>query len=102
MEKKLPEDSITPAKSTNSKKLFLPADFWSSVLATLDMKAQVIAEDYGYGKLNLTLIFHRGKVSEIYFTDEIRVKGILEKLEASHKSSPQTPSSSNNTGEPTP
>lgn len=87
MEKKS-EHTIVPLKTTNSKKLFLPVDFWSSILATLDMKAQTISEGYGYGKLGLTLIFHRGKVSEVYFTDEIRVKGILEKFESSQTETP--------------
>ena len=40
-------------------------------MATLDLNSQTLAETYGFGKISLTLVFHRGKVSEVYFNDEI-------------------------------
>ena len=61
--------------------LYLPMSFWSSILATLDMKIENLSRTYGFGQVNLSLIIHNGKVIEIYLTDEARIRGLLEKFE---------------------
>lgn len=61
--------------------LYLPAKFWSTVLASLDAKTEVLCEQVGFGEVTLTLKVHRGKITEVYFADEMRVRGLLEKIE---------------------
>ena len=61
--------------------LYLPMSFWSSILATLDMKIENLSKTYGFGQINLSLIVHNGKVSEIYLTDEVRIRGMVEKFQ---------------------
>ena len=61
--------------------LYLPMAFWSSMLATLDLKIENLSKTYGFGQINLSLIIHNGKVTEIYLTDEVRIRGLLEKYQ---------------------
>jgi hypothetical protein len=57
-----------------------PIEFWSEIVMHLDQKAKVISDDYGWGKINLTLIIQGGKVTQVVFNDEIRVSKLEEKL----------------------
>ena len=66
--------------TTNKSTLFLPIEFWSSIISTVDAKVQTLSEAYGFGTITITFVVHRGKVSEIYFDDRIRLKGMLEKI----------------------
>ena len=67
--------------SSDLSKLFLPVNFWSTILASLDSKVQALSESYGFGEVSLKLIIHRGKVTEIYFNDEVRIRGLVEQHE---------------------
>lgn len=60
-------------------KLYLPIEFWSEIMIHLDKKAEMLAQEYGYGRINLSLAIHEGKVKDVIFTDEIRIRGIVEK-----------------------
>lgn len=62
--------------------LYLPVNFWVFILSALDAKTQNLCEQGGFGEIRLTLKVHRGKVAEIYFTDEMRARGIIEGYEA--------------------
>lgn len=60
---------------------YLPISFLSSLATSLDSKVQALAETYGFGKVSVTLVIHRGKVSETYFNDEVRLRGLVEQYE---------------------
>lgn len=68
-----------------------PMSFWSEIVMHLDKKAQVISDDYGWGKINLTLIIQGGKVTQVVFNDEIRVSKLEEKLGTFQKIHEPTP-----------
>ena len=71
--------------SSDLSKLFLPVNFWSTILASLDSKVQALSESYGFGEVSLKLIIHRGKVTEIYFNDEVRIRGLVEQFDKPEK-----------------
>ena len=60
---------------------YLPDEFWKSLIATLDAKVEAISKIYGYGIIELKLVVHRGKVTDIYLRDEARIRGMIEKEE---------------------
>ena len=66
---------------SDPSKLYLPVNFWSTILASLDSIIQALSESYGFGEVSLKLIIHRGKVTEIYFNDEIRIRGLVEQFD---------------------
>ena len=82
MEKNLQSEKKTPMPES---KYYLPISFLSSIAASLDSKVQVLSETYGFGKVSVTLVIHRGKVSETYFNDEVRIRGLLEQYEKPDK-----------------
>jgi len=61
-------------------RVYLPIEFWSSVISALDSKIEALCDRGGYGEVKLTMKVHRGQVADIYFSDEIRARGILEQL----------------------
>ena len=62
-------------------KLYLPVEFWLSLLASLDAKVEAVSKTYGYGVIELKLVIHRGKVTDVYLHDEVRIRGAVEKEE---------------------
>lgn len=58
------------------EELFIPIDFWSKILTSLDQKVQAVAFNYGWGKVNMTLVVQGGKISQVIFNDEIRISGL--------------------------
>jgi len=56
------------------KATFLPMAFWSQIVQTLDVKTNSISEVYGYGKIKMELIVFNGKVKDVVFNDEVRVR----------------------------
>ena len=61
--------------------LYLPKEFWFSLLASLDAKVEAVSKTYGYGVIELKLVVHRGKVTDVYLHDEVRIRGVVEKEE---------------------
>ena len=59
--------------------LFMPIEFWSEVLMTLDKKIQAVAQIYGFGKVSLTVSITNGGITEVSFDDNIRIRGLVEK-----------------------
>jgi hypothetical protein len=53
---------------------YLPMAFWSQIVDTLDNKSKSISEVYGFGKIDLSLIIYNGKVKDVIFNDEIRIR----------------------------
>jgi hypothetical protein len=66
-------------ESNKKVNLHLPLSFWSEILMTIDRKVQTICENYGYGKVGMSVIIHKGKVIDVVFDDEIRVRGLVDK-----------------------
>lgn len=83
----LDEKVPMPPTKTNFR---YPIEFWSEIVMHLDKKAQIIADDYGWGKINLTLIIQGGKVTQVVFNDEIRVSKLEEKLTLQKAHEPTT------------
>ena len=59
-------------------RLFLPTEFWTRLLAILDAKVQNLSEREGQGKIEMRLIMQNGKLTNIYFNDEVVVKELVE------------------------
>lgn len=59
--------------------LFVPIAFWSEVLVHLDSKIETICKHYGFGKVEMTIKIHKDKIMEVSFSDEIRIRGLVEK-----------------------
>jgi len=65
--------------------LFLPLNFWSEILITLDKKLQALSTGYGYGSVKITITVHDGEVKEVMFDDNIRIRGLVEKSKTQGK-----------------
>lgn len=76
MEEMKPLSKKVPMPSKTN--LYLPVKFWSTVLASLDSKVQGVCESYGFGIINLRIVIHNKRVSDIYFNDEVRIRGLVE------------------------
>ena len=74
MATKLDEKPKEEAKGEEKTKTFLPMPFWSQIVNTLDSKAQSVSEVYGYGKIDMSLIVFNGKVKDVIFNDEVRIR----------------------------
>lgn len=59
-------------------KMYVPIEYWSQVLMTLDKKVETIATAYGYGEVSVRITIQNGKVIYTIFQDEIRVKGLAD------------------------
>jgi len=57
-------------------KLYVPIEFWTNILMTLDKKVEVISQQYGYGKVNLQLTIQNGCITQTIFTDEVIVRSL--------------------------
>lgn len=64
---------------TKKTQLYLPLEFWSEILVVLDKKMEQLTKDYGFGQVGLTIISHNGKVTDVIFEDQIRVRGLVDK-----------------------
>jgi len=61
-------------KTTAPTTTFLPMEFWSQIVQTMDLKSKSISEVYGYGKITMTFVVFNGKVKDVVFNDEVRVR----------------------------
>jgi hypothetical protein len=61
-------------KNEEMKTTFLPMAFWSQIVQTMDAKSQSISDVYGFGKLTVTFVVFNGKVKDVVFNDEVRVR----------------------------
>lgn len=59
--------------------LHLPVEFWGHLVRMLDYKSREIGQLYGYGKVNLTLKIHQGKVTDVFISDSVQLKNMIEK-----------------------
>ena len=87
-EQKIPLPPLPP-----KVELYMPLEFWSEILITLDKKTQAIAQTYGFGKVSLTLSITNGGITEVSFDDQIKIRGLVEKAKLhseSIKSAPET------------
>ena len=53
---------------------YLPMEFWSQIITTLDKKTRDVANVYGYGKISTTFTIYNGKIKDVVFNDEVRVR----------------------------
>ena len=53
---------------------FMPMAFWSQMVTTLDQKTESISKIYGYGKITMEFVVFNGKVKDIVFNDEVRIR----------------------------
>lgn len=53
-------------------KLFLPIEWWSKILGTLDKKIASMSAGSGYGSVKMEVVIRDGKIKDTIFTDEIR------------------------------
>lgn len=66
----------------DQKNLYLPLMFWSEILVVLDKKIEQLTKDYGFGRVSMTIVSHNGKITDVLFNDEVRVRGLVEKAES--------------------
>lgn len=62
------------SKINEPVKTHLPMEFWTQMVRTMDDKVKNVASIYGYGKIGFTVILFNGKVKDIVFNDEVRVR----------------------------
>jgi len=67
-------DDKPKEKEDEKVKTFLPMAFWSQIVNTLDTKSESISKVYGFGKIDLSLIIFNGKVKDVIFNDEVRIR----------------------------
>jgi hypothetical protein len=78
MEAKL-EPPVDANFKSGTRPTFLPMEFWSQIVQTMDLKSRSISEVYGYGKITMTFVVFNGKVKDVVFNDEVRVRPDWEK-----------------------
>ena len=61
-------------------KPYLPVEFWSQIITTLDKKTRDISKVYGYGKISTTFTIYNGKIKDVVFNDEVRIRNIEKKF----------------------
>lgn len=65
--------------------LYVPLEVWSDIMVRLDKRVELIAEKYGYGKVNLAITINQGRVTDIIFGDEGKVRALAETIAKAHK-----------------
>lgn len=61
------------------KPLFVPIDFWLEVIAYLDNRTEYVVKNSGFGKIEVSLKLHKGKIHEVDFREQIGVRDIISK-----------------------
>ena len=69
------EEKIPMPPEIPKVELFMPLDFWSEILMTLDKKTQGVAKIYGFGKVTLVITINNGGISSINFGEDVRIQG---------------------------
>ena len=72
------QEKVVPMP-TGKVNLYLPITFWSEILVHIDRKTEMLEKNYGYGKINVCLTVHDGKITDVIFTDEVRIRGLVDK-----------------------
>jgi hypothetical protein len=71
-------DETKPAKEEKKAEekvtTFMPMPFWTQLVSTLDQKTESISKIYGYGKITMEFVVFNGKVKDIVFNDEVRIR----------------------------
>ena len=63
-----------------TRQLYLPLPFWLDVISYLDKKAELALTGSGHGIITMTIKMHKGKIHEIMFGEELRVRDVIEKV----------------------
>lgn len=72
--KSKPEEKVATNPPNVPESTFMPMAFWSQMVQTLDIKTKTISEVYGYGRITMELVVFNGKVKDVVFNDEVRVR----------------------------
>ena len=59
--------------------LFVPIDFWLEVIAYCDNRVEYVVNNSGFGKIEVSLKIHKGKIHEVDFREQIGVRDIIAK-----------------------
>lgn len=59
--------------------LYLPLNFWLSIIAILDKKVELALLGSGHGIITMTIKMHKNKIHEVSFGEEMRIREIVEK-----------------------
>ena len=70
---------MPPPPPPLKEELYVPASFWLEILSHMDRKIRALCEEFGYGEIGLTIRVHKEKIMEVKFTDEVRIRGLVEK-----------------------
>lgn len=71
MDKNPPDGKMPIPPLPPKSPLYKGINFWSQILLLLDKKAQYMEENLRFGKVGVTLHFREGKLSKIFWVDEI-------------------------------
>ncbi len=63
--------------NVDEKRTFLETGFWLKMIEIMDIKTRYIAEAHGFGKIRMEFIVQDGKVIDVVFNDEFRVRANL-------------------------
>lgn len=56
-------------------RLYMSVEFWSSVMSALDGKIESVSEKTGHGNIEVKFVIQDGRVSQVVFGEETRMRG---------------------------
>ena len=68
-------EKILPPSPLPKVELFMPLDFWSEILMTLDKETQEVCRIYGFGKVSVTLTINNSGISAVNFGRDVKIQG---------------------------
>lgn len=71
MSEKISEKTTTTVPKVQ---LYMPLSWWSHIMVTLDRKIASLAGVYGFGSIRMDVVVREGKVKDVVFTDEARIR----------------------------
>lgn len=72
-----------PVPPTAHSPLFVSLTFWLEVIAYLDKRVEMLSNSSGHGQLQVTLKMFKGHITEVNFSEDVRVRGLIEKIDGS-------------------
>lgn len=75
------EEKKIPTPPIGHPPLTLPLSFWLEVISYLDKRIDTLHNSSGHGELQVTLKMFKGRITEVNFSEDIRVRGLIEKID---------------------
>ncbi len=70
------------------QELFMPAEWWAKIIPSLDEKIKIMATGPKFGKITFEIVVSKGRVRDLVFTDEVRIRNDFEDVKEKTKLTP--------------